>query len=121
MKFDKLKGGNFSWIFLCTIFNTASSAAPQIVSEDAAIKLRTVATTALPVRRFNHSATSHPHSARSHFYTRLDLIFLKNFTMSYSDKTKEQSKNVFRWRESAAPVSEHLQVAIQGDWCSFAS
>ncbi len=37
------------------------------VSEDAGIELRTVATTALAVRRSNHSVRSHPH-------TRLDLI-----------------------------------------------
>jgi hypothetical protein len=36
------------------------------VSEDAVIEPRTVATTALAVRRSNHSARSHPHSARSH-------------------------------------------------------
>ncbi len=36
------------------------------VSEDAGIESRPVATTALAVRRFNHSARSHPHSARSH-------------------------------------------------------
>ncbi len=36
------------------------------VSEDAGIEPRTVATTALAVRRDNHSARSHPHSARSH-------------------------------------------------------
>ncbi len=36
------------------------------VSEDAGIEPRTVATTALTVRRSNQSARSHPHSARSH-------------------------------------------------------
>jgi hypothetical protein len=36
------------------------------VSEGAGIEHRTVATTALAVRRPNHSARSHPHSARSH-------------------------------------------------------
>ncbi len=52
------------------------------VSEDAVIEPRTVATSALAVRRFSHSAISHPHSARSHptrlhlIHTRLDLINL---------------------------------------------
>jgi hypothetical protein len=36
------------------------------VSKNAEIEPRTVATTALAVRRSNHSARSHPHSARSH-------------------------------------------------------
>jgi hypothetical protein len=36
------------------------------VSEDSGIVPRTVATTALAVRRSNHSARSHPQSARSH-------------------------------------------------------
>jgi hypothetical protein len=35
------------------------------VSEDAGIEPRTVAITALAVRRSSHSARSHPHSARS--------------------------------------------------------
>jgi hypothetical protein len=45
----------------CTVFNTASSAAPQIPdSEDAGIEPMTVATSAMAVRRSNHSARSHP-------------------------------------------------------------
>jgi hypothetical protein len=36
------------------------------VSEDAGIEPRAVATTALAVRRSNHSTRSHPYSARSH-------------------------------------------------------
>jgi hypothetical protein len=47
------------WFFI--MYNTVSSAAPQIpVSLDAGIEPRTVATTALTVRRSNHSAKSHP-------------------------------------------------------------
>jgi hypothetical protein len=36
------------------------------VGENAGIEPRTVATTALAIRRSNNSARSHPHSARSH-------------------------------------------------------
>ncbi len=39
------------------------------VSEDAGIKSRTVATSALAVRRSNHSASSRLHSARSHSHS----------------------------------------------------
>ncbi len=44
------------WIFLCTVFNSASSADPSVstVSADAGIEPRTVATSALTVRRSNH-------------------------------------------------------------------
>ncbi len=55
-----------------TLFNTASSAALQIdytVSEDAGIVARTVATSALSVRRSNYSTRSHPQ-------TRLDRIHI---------------------------------------------
>jgi hypothetical protein len=50
-----------------TVFNTVSSAAPpdSTVSEDAGIQPRIVSTTALTVRRSNHSAKSHPQSAKS--------------------------------------------------------
>jgi hypothetical protein len=37
---------------------------PSTVSEDAGIEPRTVATTALAVRRFNHSVRSHPQRER---------------------------------------------------------
>jgi hypothetical protein len=53
----------FNFSFLCKIFNTASSAgrlSDSTVSEDAEIEARTVASTALAVRRSNHSARSHP-------------------------------------------------------------
>jgi hypothetical protein len=55
--------------FVCTLFNTASSAAPQItVSEDSGIEPSTVATFAIAVRRSNHSVKSHRsnHSVKSH-------------------------------------------------------
>jgi hypothetical protein len=54
--------------FVCTLFNTDSSAAPEdsTVSGDAVIEpRRTVATLALASRRSNHSARFHPHSAIS--------------------------------------------------------
>jgi hypothetical protein len=50
------------WIFyVCSLFNNASSAAPQIplVTEDAGIEPRTVASLALDIRRSSRSATSH--------------------------------------------------------------
>jgi hypothetical protein len=57
--------------FLCTLFSTASSAVPSddTVSEDAGIEPKTVATSALDVRRSNYSARSHPHSDESHLHS----------------------------------------------------
>jgi hypothetical protein len=48
--------------FLCSLFNTDSSAALRfhIVSKDAGIESRTVATLALALRCSNHSAKYHP-------------------------------------------------------------
>jgi hypothetical protein len=63
-----LKGGFFGFFLFmydiqhCFICRPSDST----VSEDARIEPGTVATTALAVRRSNHSANSHPQSARSH-------------------------------------------------------
>ncbi len=67
---------------LCTLFNTASSAAPQItlcsLCQRAGIEPRTVATLALTARRSDHSISSKngqissTNSSRSHPQTRLD-------------------------------------------------
>ncbi len=62
-KFTVEKNPFLYYIFFSTLFNTASSAAPQSppVSEDNGIEPRTVGTLALDVRRFNHLARSHPY------------------------------------------------------------
>ena len=75
-------GGNqfltgFFCIFSCMYFIQhcfICRPSDSTVSEDAGIEPRTVATSALAVRRSSHSATSHPHSATSHLPFRLHLI-----------------------------------------------
>jgi hypothetical protein len=69
------KGGFFNFLFIYVRYSTLLHLPPlrSTVSEDAGIRLRTVASLALTVRRSNHSAKSHPHSAR-YLHTRLDLI-----------------------------------------------
>jgi hypothetical protein len=47
------------------------------VSEDAGIEPRTVATTALAVRRSNHSALSHPHRTLKEKNTKIPLYNFK--------------------------------------------
>jgi hypothetical protein len=56
------------WFFSCMYFIQhclICRPSDSTVSEDAGIEFRTVATMALAVRCSNHSARSHPHSARS--------------------------------------------------------
>ncbi len=62
-----------------------------LCGEDAGIEPRTGATTALAVRRSNHSARSHPQSARSHPHSaRFHLILL------VKEITEEENKLIFR-------------------------
>jgi len=89
---------DFFMYFIQPCFNCRPS--DSTVSEDAGIEPRTVATSALPFRRSNHSARSHPqlgYISSTHGYisstTRLDLpcstrvsseIFLGSNTLSNS-------------------------------------
>jgi hypothetical protein len=65
------------FFLLCTLFHTASSAAPQTfnVSEDAGIEPRIAATFALAVRRSNLSTRSHPHHPLAKYNRGIFLIF----------------------------------------------
>ncbi len=67
--------------FFRNSFITASSAAPQLLSlsEDAGIEARTVATSALAVRRSNHSARSHRFTSDIQVHSELykDMYFVR--------------------------------------------
>jgi hypothetical protein len=67
-----------SWIFLMYDIQHCFICRPSdfTVSEDAWIEPRTVATTALAVRRSNHSARSHPHLVSSSFCDGKYSLFL---------------------------------------------
>ncbi len=66
--FNFLKFFYFLLLILITLFNTASSASPQIplLWENVGIEPRTVATLALSVRRCNHMGYSRSHPQRIH-------------------------------------------------------
>ncbi len=90
----KLTGGFFG-CFLCSLFNSASSAAPldATVSDDAGIEPRTVATLALAVKHSNNSARSNqPSSIRAilkvgcaGFFTSKNFLTLKQNDAKFLD------------------------------------
>ncbi len=66
----KMLNGGFFWVFPFFMYDIQHCficrPSDSTMSGDAGIEPGTVATTALAVRRSNHSAKSHPHSAKSH-------------------------------------------------------
>ncbi len=90
--FTRFFKGEFFGFFLffkhCFICRPSDST----VSEDAGIETRTVATTASAVRRFNHSARSHPHSQdlshrktlQGEYRTSNKFIFYRNIFISHT-------------------------------------